>query len=246
MKVYGLIGKSLQHSFSPRYFKEKFVLENLTDHRYQLFPIGDAAGIRVLVANHPEISGLNVTIPFKQAIIPYLDVIDPIAREIGAVNTITIKRNNKKIVLTGFNTDAYGFQHSCVNPGHYKPALILGTGGAALAVKYVLDRLQIPYLSVSRYPQTKCEIDYEDLNEAIISKYKFIINTTPLGQFPNIDQAPPLPYAAIGKEHFLYDLVYNPAETLFLKKGKIVGAQIQNGERMLELQADRSWTIWNA
>ncbi len=246
MKVFGLIGKSLQHSFSPRYFQEKFVRENLSNYQYRLFPLEDAADIRALVEDHPEISGLNVTIPFKQDVIPHLDFLDATARKIGAVNTIKIIRHPTKAELVGFNTDAFGFQHSCDMSGHHKPALILGTGGASLAVKFVLTQLQIPYLSVSRYPKTKQEISYSDLTGDIISKHKLIINATPLGMFPNLNQAPPLPYAAIGKEHFLYDLVYNPPQTLFLEKGKNAGAQIQNGEQMLQLQADRAWVIWNA
>lgn len=245
MKVFGLIGQSLQHSFSPQYFKEKFVRENLPDHQYLLFPLEDAADIRALLKDHPEISGLNVTIPFKQDVIPLLDSIDPVAKKIGAVNTIKIIRHSDKAELVGFNTDAYGFRHSFPGLENYKPALILGTGGASLAVKFVLTQIQIPYLSVSRYAKTKHEICYGDLTKAIISKYKLIINATPLGMFPNLNEAPPLHYAAIGEAHFLYDLVYNPPQTLFLEKGKIAGAQIQNGEQMLQLQADRAWTIWN-
>jgi len=245
MKIYGLIGKSLQHSFSPCFFNNKFSRENFTDCCYQLFPIENAGEIRTLVAVNTEIAGLNVTIPYKQAVMKYLDYIDPTAQQIGAVNTIKITREKNLTRLFGYNTDAHGFLYSNAALKNRPKTMILGTGGSAQAVRYILKQWQIPFISVSRNPGSKNEIGYLDLNETIIKNHLIIINTTPLGMFPHIDESPLLPYQYLTKSHFLYDLIYNPTETMFLKNAVSAGANTQNGELMLELQAERSWEIWN-
>ena len=244
MRIFGLIGKTLSHSFSPGFFDEKFTRENFPECTYKLFPLQDAKEIHSLIRENPEIEGLNVTIPYKKDIMPLLDEISGDAREIGAVNTIRIHRGGGKIRLEGFNTDATGFLHACTALRNRPAALVLGTGGSAAAVKYILERFQIPFLSVSRSPSGS-EIGYDDLDEKAIRKHRLIINTTPLGMYPDIDHFPPVPYQHLKSEHHLFDLIYNPAETLFLKKGEAAGARTQNGFLMLELQAERSWEIWN-
>lgn len=246
MRLYGLIGKTLGHSFSPGFFTEKFRSERISDSSYKLYALPKIEDVLPLVQNNPDICGLNVTIPYKQEIMPLLDEIDPIAREIGAVNTIKIIRDQHKIKLMGFNTDASGFELSCtIQPKNLK-ALVLGTGGSALAVKYVLNTWDVPFYSVSRTPTTTGEIGYMDLDKDLIRTHQLIINTTPLGMFPNVDAFPPIPYQFVRNQHFLYDLVYNPIETKFLKLGKAAGAATQNGLLMLKLQAEKSWEIWNS
>jgi len=246
MIVYGLIGNPLGHSFSPGYFNEKFLRENFQNRTYKLFPLNQAQHIITLLNQHPEILGLNVTIPFKREVIDFLDELDPVAEKIGAVNTIKIIRSAKGIYLKGYNTDAVGFQYSCIGLRKKIKAIVLGTGGSAKAITYVLNQLQIPFISVSRTPQDSNEIGYEDLNDDIIKKHQLIINTTPVGMAPSIHECPHFPFQYLSPDHFLFDLIYNPAETQFLKKGRQQGASIQNGQLMLELQAERSWEIWNA
>ena len=246
MRVFGLIGKSIEHSFSPGFFNQKFIREKLPDCQYKLFPLKNIEEVVRLINTNPGIRGLNVTIPFKKTVIPFLNEIYPVASEIGAVNTIKIVRDQKQIRLIGYNTDAYGFQFSCIAL-HYrqKKALVLGTGGAALAVKFILKRMQIPFLSVSRFPKNKFEIGYNNLDGSVMREHQVVINTTPLGMFPDVNECPPIPYRYLNSKHFLFDLIYNPTETKFLKLGRLSGATIQNGLLMLELQAERSWEIWN-
>ncbi len=238
---YGLIGYPLTHSFSPAFFAEKFEKEGI-EASYSLFPISSINELPALLANDSCLRGLNVTIPYKQAVLPYLHTIDTAAVHTGAVNCIDIRNG----IVTGYNTDIIGFRQSLqplLQPQHTH-ALILGTGGASLAVKYVLDKLGIVYQSVSR---TKSEHTraYEDLAEETVAGHTLIINTTPAGMYPDVDSCPPLPYHAISSQHLLYDLVYNPEETLFLAKGKTQGATVKNGLEMLQLQAEASWDIWN-
>lgn len=239
--VYGLIGYPLLHSFSPGYFKEKFAKAEI-DAVYRLFPLANIKKLPQLLAKYPSLSGLNVTIPYKEQVIPFLDDIDNAAKAIGAVNCIKIS-NGK---LKGYNTDVIGFEHSLVpllQPQHTK-ALVLGTGGAAKAVAYVLGKLNINYQLVSSSDKTGT-IAYRDISTDTIEEHKLIINTTPLGMHPNTDACPDIPYSALGETHLLYDLIYNPEETTFLKKGNAQGATTKNGYEMLVLQAEASWDIWN-
>lgn len=238
MKTYGLIGKNISYSFSRNYFANKFKKEDIKNSQYINFDIDNLSELNNIFNTNNF--GFNVTIPYKEVIIPYLDSLDFHAKKIGAVNTIKIE-NEKKI---GFNTDWIGFKKS-IEPllnSHHTKALILGTGGASKAVIYALDQLKIETLMVSRYG----EISYEDLSEEIIQNHAIIINCTPVGTFPNIDAAPEIPYHFITKNHLAYDLIYNPAETLFLKKCKEKGAVVKNGLEMLEIQAEASWKIWNS
>ncbi|MDP4266598.1 MAG: shikimate dehydrogenase [Bacteroidota bacterium] len=245
MRIFGLIGYPLSHSFSQKYFNDKFQNEGITDSDYKLFPLKNIYDLRSLLTS--ELIGLNVTIPYKEKIIQFLDDIDPIADEVGAVNTIKIKYESGKYILKGYNTDVYGFEQS-IKPLlniHHQKALILGTGGASKAVYYVLKNIGIECLFVSRNPQMNNSISYETLNKTVIESFKLIINTTPLGMYPNIKEVPPIPYEFLSENHFLYDLIYNPKETLFLHEGKKAGAIIQNGLNMLYFQAEKAWEIWN-
>ncbi len=245
MKQYGLIGKMLSHSFSKKYFEEKFKRENISAV-YENFEIGDISQVEEIFSAQPNLFGLNVTIPYKEQIIPYLDEVDEQAQKIGAVNTIYIdKATGKK---KGYNTDYYGFKQS-LKPfleNQHQRALILGTGGASKAVAYVLNELGIITAFVSRNPTADNQLSYDDLNENLMQSFLLIVNTTPLGTFPNIDEKPAINYDAITPNHLLYDLVYNPAETAFLKEGKERGALTINGEQMLQLQAEKAWEIWGS
>jgi shikimate dehydrogenase len=249
MRIFGLIGNPLSHSFSEKYFTDKFQKERISDVKYCLFPLSDIHELSSVLNDNPSLAGLNVTIPYKQSVIDYLDEIDSIAAEINAVNTIKIQRKGKYAQLKGFNTDVFGFEKSIqplLKPVHTH-ALILGTGGAAHAVKYVLmHNFGISTVLVSRNPSgISNAISYEDITEKIISEHKLIINASPCGMYPDLKTTPSIPYQFITPQHLLYDLVYNPAETVFLKKGKQHGAQIKNGLDMLLLQAEKSWDIWN-
>ena len=261
MKKFGLIGYPLGHSFSEKYFTEKFEKEKLNNCVYQLFPIQNLSDLPQLLANEKDLQGLNVTIPHKIGVMYYLDEIDKAAQEIDAVNCIKVTHhhsvssifsgelctlNAHKPKLIGYNTDAYGFEQSLkpLLESQHKKALILGNGGAARAVKYVLDKLKIEYKFVSRRP-LQGMLNYSDLDQNLLKDYKIIINTTPLGTFPNVDECPDIPYEFITNKHLLYDLIYNPEETTFLRKGKEKGAKIKNGYEMLQLQAEKSWEIWN-
>ncbi len=248
MKQLGLIGNPLKHSFSKKYFAEKFAKEGIEDWHYDLYPLDSIDHLPSLLKDIPNLVGLNVTIPYKQLALKYMHELDKDAADIGAINTIVIKANGK---LKGYNTDVIGFQHSLIellDGDKYKDeikdlqALVLGTGGAAKAIVYTLKKLNIPYKLVSRNPERG--ILYENLDEKIVQNHQLIINSTPLGTFPNINQAPPFPFQYLSKEHFLFDLVYNPEKTLFLQHGINHSAKTMNGALMLKFQAEASWDIW--
>lgn len=246
MQTYGLIGYPLEHSFSQKYFTEKFRKENI-DGRYLNFPISNISEFPYLMAKHPYLAGLNVTIPYKEQVMDYLDKIDPVAREVGAVNVINITRADKKISLTGHNSDIIGFSRSIaplIKPGHAK-ALILGTGGASKAVAYALNQLGLLYRFVSRTPKHPSHVSYDSLTPDIINDYKVIVNTTPSGMSPKTGDCPPIPYNGITPDHLGFDLIYNPRTTLFMQKFADKGASVKNGLEMLHLQAEAAWEIWN-
>lgn len=246
INTYGLIGRSLSHSFSAKYFNNKFEKEGISNVIYRLFPLENLTDFRKFVANNPTIRGLNVTIPYKTAIIPCLDMLDEVAKETGAVNTIKVTRNNDQFVLSGYNTDVWGFENSISNFDKIKHAIVLGSGGAARAVCYALKKRKINFLVVSRNPETENQIGYNQLDEALLRKFHWIINTTPVGMSPDAEKLPPLEYNYLTRQHFLYDLIYNPVETCFLREGKKRGAQTMNGLSMLKLQAEKSWEIWTS
>ena len=243
MRLFGLIGYPLSHSFSKKYFTEKFEKEGLTDCSYQLFPITSVDEIREIIDGNPGLAGLNVTVPYKQLVLKHLDSIENIPTEVMACNCIKIKDGK----LSGYNTDIAGFNESFLSllKSHHKRALILGNGGAAAAVKYVLRKSGIDFEIVSRKIHDASSLTYKDLNEKKIRDNLIIINTTPLGMSPNENQAPDIPYEYLTPQHFLFDLIYNPGKTLFLQKGEKKGAQIKNGFEMLVSQAEESWRIWN-
>jgi shikimate dehydrogenase len=260
MKHYGLIGYPLTHSFSKRFFTEKFEKEGITDHTYDLYEIDNLSDFPELLRANPDFCGLNVTVPHKIGVMFYLDWVHPDAKEVGAVNCIRISAESPiaavfsgevgikdhEFRLEGFNTDVYGFEISLkplLQPQHTQ-ALILGSGGASRAVKYVLNKLKIYNTTVSRESDVE-RLLYQDLTAEHLDKYKLIINTTPLGMAPNEEKCPDIPYEALTSEHLLYDLIYNPAETVFLQKGREQGATTKNGSEMLILQAEKSWEIWN-
>lgn len=245
MKQYGLIGHPLSHSFSKKYFTEKFKKENILDSSYELFDIDDINQFPNIL-NKPNLKGLNITIPYKESILKFLTEIDEIANEIGAVNTVKISNNGSTI--KGYNTDAYGFKKS-LKPFldiNHERALILGTGGASKTIKYVLNKLNINCLLVSRNPKNEDEIAYDDVNEYVIKHHRLIINSTPIGMFPHSENYPQISYENLTPKHLLYDLIYNPLETQFLIKGKQKGCITLNGMEMLKLQAEKSWEIWNS
>jgi shikimate dehydrogenase len=248
MDLYGLIGYPLTHSFSKRYFTDKFTREKIKESSYDLFEMKSLEELPALLKNKTDLRGLNVTIPHKKDVIAYLDDLDDASAErIGAVNTIKIYADGS---TKGFNTDYYGFRQSLVEwldrrgeaCSSFK-ALVLGNGGAAKAVQVALQDLEMEYTLVSRQ-KSDDSLLYEELTEEIMTSHLMIINTTPLGTFPNTEECPSLPYQWVTKRHYLYDLVYNPAETLFLKNGAANGATTQNGLKMLELQAEKAWEIW--
>ncbi len=243
MITYGLIGYPLLHSGSQVYFTNKFRKEKITGRQYKLFPLREIKSLTTLLQDHPDIYGLNVTIPYKEKIIPFLNGLDPVAKKIGAVNTIKIIRKEGPSILKGYNTDALGFRNS-VNLEDHKNALILGTGGASKAVAFVLKSSGIKFLFVSRRIVAPDIINYSDISKEVIRKHTLIINTTPLGMVPYTSSYPLIPYAWLSKDHFLYDLVYHPVQTEFLKKGKTYGAKVQNGLQMLYNQAELSYSLW--
>ncbi|WP_299368627.1 shikimate dehydrogenase [Winogradskyella sp.] len=240
---FGLVGKNISYSFSRGYFADKFEHEELP-HSYVNFDIQHIEELNAIIKTTPGLKGLNVTIPYKEAVIPMLDDLNKRARKIGAVNTIRITRYQK---LIGYNTDYYGFKNS-LKPylkKYHKRALILGTGGASKAIAYALKKLKIQYDYVSRHEKEGVKFLYSDLTDDIISSYHIIINCTPIGTFPNVNECPDIPYDAITEKHILYDLIYNPEQTKFLSCGDIKGATTINGLEMLKLQAEKSWDIWN-
>lgn len=243
MRKFGLIGKNISYSFSRAYFKKKFESENIQDATYLNFDIHSIDAFKSIVQNNPDLVGLNITIPYKESIIPFLDSIDKNAQTIGAVNTLKFSSDGR---LTGYNTDYYGFKKSLrpLLKVHHKKALILGTGGASKAIANVLKNLGIEHQYVSR-TKTESGLTYDTLNADIIKTHTLIINCTPLGTHPNVDACPNIPYNALNEQHLLYDLIYNPEETSFLKQGKNQGAQTCNGLKMLIFQAEKAWEIWN-
>lgn len=243
---YGLIGFPLSHSFSKKYFAEKFIAEGIRDTEYENYPIEHIEDIKEII-RISGIKGFNITIPYKEQAIPYLDKLDAMASSVGAVNTVKITRDGERLHTIGYNTDVYGFSESIrsfLRP-HHKNALILGTGGASKAVAYALGQFGISFVFVSRGKQQANTIGYKDITTETLRANQVIINTTPTGTYPRIDEAPDLPYENLTEAHLLYDLVYNPSETLFLRKGKEMGASIANGYDMLRLQAEKAWAIWN-
>ncbi|MEO9022656.1 MAG: shikimate dehydrogenase [Ginsengibacter sp.] len=245
MKIYGLIGKSLGHSFSQKYFTEKFQKENIVRCEYRNFELKDLYNEIAELKNNIGLKGLNVTIPYKTAILPFLDEVTEECREINACNCIKIK----DCKWIGFNTDVTGFEKS-FSPylkSDHKKALILGTGGASKAIAFVLKRVGIGFLKVSRKKGNTSSsiISYDDITKDLLKEYTVVINTTPLGTSPNIDEYPRLPYEFVTGHHYFFDLVYNPSKTLFLSLAEKQGAFIKNGEKMLSIQAEESWRIWN-
>lgn len=244
-KVFGLIGAAVSHSFSKSYFDEKFFREGLRDYHYELFPLSNIKEIEKLLKDTKGLSGLNVTIPYKEQVIKYLDEVDGFAKRIGAVNVIKIKDGK----LKGFNTDSDAFFETIdkwLPKGKDLKALILGTGGSSKAVQEALKKLKISYSLVSR-ERKKGDLTYDDLekNPSIIEESLLIINTTPLGMSPSTETMPPVDFEHIGPDHYVYDLIYNPARTMFLQKAEMRNAKIKNGLEMLHIQAEKSWTIWN-
>jgi len=289
-RLYGLIGYQLSHSFSQGYFTEKFAKEGLDGYSYRLFPIDNIDKLFNLLEQHNDLHGFNVTIPYKEQIITYMDELDIVAEKTGAVNTVQVIRNGKDIYLKGYNTDVFGFSQSLqdwfktLNRDLPTQALVLGTGGASKAVVYALNCLNITTSTVSRKTsppsgrlispqitqintetriyaadcqennlcksvqicgQKTYEKSYNQLNADDITAHPLIINTTPLGMYPNINESPVIPYNYLTEKHYLYDLVYNPAETLFMRKGLEMGVSVLNGIQMLHLQADKAWEIWS-
>lgn len=240
MRVFGIIGKPLGHSFSQKYFTAKFEAEGITDCCYEQFPLDSIEELPKLLKQQKALCGFNVTIPYKQQVFQYLD--DTSHLPLDACNCVRII-NGK---LIGFNTDVLGFEESFLQlkQPHHNRALVLGTGGASVAVQYILRKLHIPYAIVSRQPGY--DFSYAELNTEIVVSHNIIINTTPLGTYPNVDECPELPYGFITPQHYCYDLVYNPAKTLFLLKAEAQGATIKNGQDMLEIQAEANWKIWNS
>jgi len=246
MRQFGLIGRSLRHSFSQTYFTQKFDSLQLKSHQYELFELADIAELPALLAAYPQLEGLNVTVPYKELVMPYLDELTPTAARVGAVNVIHRLPDGR---LIGHNTDYIGFRESLRRfyplRGEESRALVLGKGGAAKAIAVVLRDLDIPHSFVTRNPLAS-SLSYDDLTPQLLSQHRLIINATPLGTFPNVDECPRLPYSALTSQHYLYDVVYNPAETLFMRNGLAAGARVKNGFEMLRLQAEASWEIWNA
>jgi shikimate dehydrogenase len=240
--VFGLIGYPLTHSFSKKYFDEKFFKEKINDAHFELFSIPNIEAFNELITIE-NLKGLAVTIPYKKLVIPYLNEVDDVVKKLGACNCITLKNN----FLKGYNTDVLGFEKSLLQ--HLKPnnnkALILGTGGGAAAVEFVLEKLNIDYLVVSREAKNNNCITYQSLNKETIQSHTLIINTTPLGTFPNVNDCPSIPYQFLSENHLLFDLVYNPSTTKFMQKGLEKGASVANGLDMLVYQAEENWKIWN-
>lgn len=243
MRRFGLLGYPLSHSFSQKYFTEKFARLGLTDCVYENFSLPDIAALSDVLQSKKDLRGFNITIPYKKQVLAFVDEVSPVVKAIGACNCVNIK-DGKRI---GHNTDVVGFEQS-LRPflkAHHTRALVLGTGGASAAVVYVLQQLGIAVQYVSRTASEQA-IAYEQVDEALLSSHHLIVNTTPLGMYPNVEECPPLPYQYLTPLHHLYDLIYNPTETRFLANGKARGASVQNGQEMLVLQAEESWRIWNS
>jgi shikimate dehydrogenase len=246
MRKFGLIGYPLGHSFSKKYFSEKFSKENIKDCVYDNYPVPYITRLPILISSDPELEGLNVTIPYKTEVIKYLDRIDPEAEEIGAVNVLKIRRSVNKTLVSGFNSDIYGIHETLlpVLSGDLINAIVLGTGGSSKAVCQVLKKINVHYTLISRERKSGC-MTYTDISPGMLKDTKLIINTTPLGMYPEINSKPDLRYDQLSEHHILFDLVYNPEITSFLKEGKERGCRILTGLKMLYSQAERSWEIWN-
>ena len=249
MKTYGLIGFPLTHSFSAGYFAQKFKNENIRDMEYRNFPLSDISQFENLVKETPGLVGLNVTIPYKEKVIPFLHELDKTAKEVNAVNTIKFIQNyDGELILKGYNTDVFGFEQT-IQPYLeccHRKALILGTGGASKAVEFVLRKHGLHCFYISRHEGEDIFKTYGELTGDDLLDFHIIVNTTPLGMFPKTEECPPIPYDGITDKHILFDLIYNPEETLFLSKGKTKGAKIINGLEMLHQQAEKAWQIWNS
>lgn len=244
-KIYGLIGMPLGHSFSRSFFNEKFEREDI-DAEYRNFELPDVGDLMELLAELPDIAGLNVTLPYKQAVIPYMDYMSDTASGVGAVNVIRVGHDGDDLRLGGYNTDAIGFGESLrplLTAAHTR-ALVLGSGGASRAVIYALGQLGIDAVVVSRHP-SEGQLSYTDLTPEVMADHKLIVNTTPVGMYPHVDECPDIPYKLLGPDYLCYDVVYNPTETLFMKKAAEHGARTKNGLEMLHLQALAAWKIWN-
>ncbi len=242
-RLYGLIGYPLSHSFSKKYFTEKFEKEKIIDCEFDAFAIEKIELLPQLIKENSSLKGLSVTVPYKESVIPFLDEIDETAKIIGAVNCIKISKGK----LKGYNTDAFGFRQS-IKPfleSHHERALILGTGGASKAIYFILKEIGISCFFVTRNKTAENQFTYNELNENMLNAFKLVVNASPVGMFPNVNSAPKIPYEFISSSHLLYDLVYNPAETEFLKRGKAKGATIVNGLSMLHQQAEEAWRVWN-
>lgn len=244
-KIFGLIGSTVSHSFSKSYFDEKFFREGLRDHRYELFPLGKIQDIQTLIKENEGLYGLNVTLPYKEQVLKYLDEVDPAAQKIGAVNVIRVQKGK----LKGYNTDSAAFFETLekwLPKDRTFKALVLGSGGSSKAVQQALVKLGVEFKVVSR-EKGKADYSYEEINSnpKEIAASHLIINTTPLGMHPNNDALPPLDSEHLTKDHYVYDLIYNPARTQFLQKAEMRGATIKNGLEMLHIQAEKSWEIWN-
>lgn len=246
MRKFGLIGYPLGHSFSKKYFTEKFLKEHINECSYENYPLTDLGQLQKLISEESELCGLNVTIPYKSEIFRFLDVIEPEAYEIGAVNVMKIRRSNKQIKLFGYNSDVTGIRDSLVPfiNDNVRNAIILGTGGSSRAVSYVLKKFGLNVTHISRIKKPGI-LSYSDINSGLIKNTELIINTTPLGMFPNVESKPDINYNLLNKQHILFDLVYNPEHTAFLKMGEEQGCTTVSGLKMLHSQAEKAWEIWN-
>lgn len=246
MDIYGLIGKSLKHSFSEDYFSQKFEKKHI-DAEYRLWEMDEVPDLYSFAREHPQLRGLNITIPYKRTIISALDELCAPVQIIGSVNVVKVNRNGGKIFLKGYNTDVIGFEKSLkplIKGRKQLRALILGTGGSAHAVAFVLRKLGIYFYYITRRPKKLEMLGYSWITPAIMDKFQLIVNATPVGMFPDTEHAPVIPYEMLTPSHILFDLIYNPEETLFLKKGKAQGATVKNGMEMLKIQAEEAWKIW--
>ncbi len=246
MRKFGLIGYPLGHSFSGKYFSEKFLKENITGCSYNNYPLTNIEQLPWLIESDTEISGLNVTIPYKTDVIRYLDHIDPEAEKVGAVNVLKIARSGSSVHISGYNSDIYGIQTTLMpfTPDDLQNALVLGTGGSSKAVCHVLSEMNVFYTLVSRSEKPGC-IVYSDINEGLLRGIRLIVNTTPAGMYPDTEGKPDIRYDLLTEKNILFDLVYNPEKTAFLKAGEEKGCKILTGLEMLYSQAERSWEIWN-
>lgn len=248
MREFGLIGYPLGHAYSQKYFEEKFKKESITDAKYQLFPLSEISKIHNIILSQPNLIGLNITTPYKELVIPYLNEIDASILRLGTINTIKISRKDNTYSLKGFNTDVDGlrktFEHLSLPEG--SKALIFGSGGSGKTTRFVLEELGIKSTNVSREPENLSQLSYRNVTEAVLNHHSLIINASPVGMFPKVDECPAIPYEFITDRHICIDLVYNPAQTLFLKKCAEKGATVINGLTMLYEQADKAWEIWNS